>query len=129
MSNVDIQALIRFHAKQERLATVTAIQPPGRYGSLDLNAERLLVDGFIEKPQGEGGWINGGFFVLDPRVMEFISGDECSWEGESMVKLAKAGQLAAFRHQGFWQAMDTLRERNHLEELWKLRNAPWQVWS
>ena len=129
VADVDISALVQFHKDQGVEATVTAVQPPGRYGSLDLNANGAAVLGFTEKPQGDGGWINGGYFVLEPRAIERISGDASSWENEALHQLAQEGQLAAYHHHGFWQAMDTLRERNLLEELWQQRRAPWRVWE
>lgn len=126
VSDVDIRALIHFHRKSGRLATLTAVQPPGRFGSLVLDESKILS--FEEKPKGDGGWINGGFFVLSPKVLEFIHGDETVWEREPMEHLAKAGQLGAFFHHGFWQPMDTLRDKTHLEELWSGGRAPWKVW-
>jgi len=127
VSDVDITALIRHHRSQGVLATVTAVQPPGRFGALHL--ENGLVGGFREKPEGEGGWINGGFFVLSPKVIGLIDGDHTVWEREPMERLAKEGQLAAYFHTGFWQPMDTLRDKNHLEELFASGNAPWKVWE
>jgi glucose-1-phosphate cytidylyltransferase len=127
VSDIDITALIAFHRNHGHLATVTAIQPPGRWGLLDLNEQK--VAGFQEKPQGDGGWINGGFFVLSPKVLDYISGDEMLWEKEPMTRLAAADELFAFRHQGFWQAMDTLRDKSHLEELWSGGRAPWKKWK
>lgn len=129
VSDVDISALVQFHREQGKEATVTAVQPPGRYGSLDLNDNGTAVMGFAEKPQGDGGWINGGYFVLEPKAIERISGDNSSWETEALQQLAQESQLAAYHHHGFWQAMDTLRERNLLEELWEQRRAPWRVWE
>jgi glucose-1-phosphate cytidylyltransferase len=126
VANVDIHALLAFHKKHGKRATVTAMQPPGRYGALNMNGEK--VDGFIEKPQGDGGWINGGFFVLSPACLDLISSDEISWEGEPLGKLAAQGELMAFEHRGFWQPMDTLRDKNYLEELWQSGKAPWKVW-
>lgn len=127
LSNVDVGRLMAFHREQGTQATVTAVQPPGRFGSLDLDRNRIT--GFKEKPQGDGGWINGGFFVLSPRVLNLIDGDATIWEREPLERLAREGQLAAFRHDGFWQPMDTLRDKNHLEELWERGNAPWKVWK
>jgi glucose-1-phosphate cytidylyltransferase len=126
LSNVDIRAEIDFHRQQGRLATVTAVQPPGRYGVLERHREDVV--GFAEKPQGKDGWINGGFFVLDPAVISLIDGDSTSWEEAPMRRLAADGQLVAFEHSGFWQAMDTLREKNLLEELWQSGRAPWKLW-
>jgi glucose-1-phosphate cytidylyltransferase len=129
LANVDIAREIAFHRQHGKLATVTAVQPPGRYGALDMDADGTTVRGFLEKPQGEGGWINGGFFVLSPRCLEYIQGDASSWESESLTALAREGQLGAFEHRGFWQAMDTLRDKNHLEELWASKRAPWKEWE
>lgn len=126
VANVDITASIAFHQAHGKLATVTAVQPPGRYGSLELVGD--TVRGFIEKPQGEGGWINGGFFVLSPKVLDLIAQDSTSWELEPMAKLAADNQLRAFEHNGFWQPMDTLREKKLLESLWDSGKAPWKVW-
>lgn len=128
LADVDLKALVAFHHRHGKQATVTAVQPPGRYGSLAFDSGGDAVTGFMEKPQGDGGWINGGFFVLDPAVLERISGDSTSWELEPLRGLAQDGQLAAFRHHGFWQPMDTLRERNLLEELWRGGKAPWKRW-
>lgn len=129
VADVNITELVSFHREQGLKATVTAVQPPGRYGSLDLNNNSTEVLGFVEKPQGDGGWINGGFFVLEPAVLDQIAGDSSSWENETLRELAVTRQLAAYQHHGFWQAMDTLRERNLLEELWQQRKAPWRVWG
>ena len=127
LSNVDISESIKFHKAQSTLATLTAVQPPGRFGALDMDSHK--VRGFQEKPQGDGGWINGGFFVLSPKVIDEIEGDQTIWEREPMEKLASEGQLSAYLHTGFWQPMDTLRDKNYLEELWQSGNAPWKVWS
>jgi glucose-1-phosphate cytidylyltransferase len=127
VSNVDIQALINFHLQHGKLATVTAVQPPGRYGVLHVEGNN--VRGFIEKPHGDGAWINGGFFVLSPRCINLIADDVTSWEGAPLSKLAEAGELMAFEHTDFWQPMDTLRDKNHLEELWQSNRAPWKVWK
>ena len=126
LANVDITASIAFHKAHGKLATVTAVRPLGRFGSLTLDGE--TVRGFVEKPLGDGSWINGGFFVLSPKVIDTIAGDSTSWELEPMDKLAADGQLRAFVHLGFWQPMDTLREKNVLEELWTSGQAPWKVW-
>lgn len=127
VSNVNISAEIAFHKQHGNLATVLAVQPPGRYGALKIHGEK--VAGFSEKPPGDGGLINGGFFVLSPNCLELISGDHSSWEGEPLTRLAANGQLMAFEHKGFWQPMDTLREKNLLEELWASGKAPWKVWK
>lgn len=126
LSDVDITALVAFHRGHGRKATVTAVQPPGRYGALNMDEQRVL--GFTEKPKGDGGWINGGFFVLSPDCIDYVSGDQCSWEGEPLTRLAADGELRAFEHAGFWQPMDTLRDKNHLEELWATGHAPWMLW-
>ncbi len=127
VADVDISASIATHRASGKLATLTAVQPPGRYGALNLvGADQ--VAGFQEKPQGDGGWINGGFFVLEPAVFDYIHSDATSWEGEPLQRLAAEGQLQAYRHHGFWQPMDTLRDRVQLEELWESGNAPWKSW-
>lgn len=126
LSNVDISASIEFHRSHGKQATITAVLPPGRYGALarDGNA----VHGFMEKPRDEGGWINGGFFILSPKTLARISDDSTSWELEPLIGLAHDGELQAFEHTGFWQAMDTLREKNLLESLWQEGKAPWKIW-
>jgi len=126
VSDLDIRRLISFHTRSGRLATVTAIQPPGRYGALQMDGD--AVNSFQEKPAGDGAWINGGFFVLEPGVLEYIKDDSTAWEAEPLQRLAVDGQLAAYQHQGFWQAMDTLREKNQLEQLWSSGKAPWKMW-
>ena len=127
VSDVDISALIAHHRAHGRQATVTAVQPPGRYGALQFGHSNR-VQGFQEKPQGDGGWINGGFFVLEPEVISLIQGDATTWEQEPLKGLAADGKLTAYQHQGFWQPMDTLRDRHYLEELWAQGKAPWKVW-
>jgi glucose-1-phosphate cytidylyltransferase len=126
VSNVDISAQVAFHKQHGKRATVTAVQPPGRYGALNMDGQS--VRGFIEKPQGDGGWINGGFFVLSPSCIDLIAGDSTSWEAEPLTHLATNNDLMAYQHNGFWQPMDTLRDKNHLEELWQSGSAPWKVW-
>jgi glucose-1-phosphate cytidylyltransferase len=126
VSNLNIAATIAFHRQHGRMATVTAVQPPGRYGALQLDGE--LVTGFVEKPRGDGGLINGGFFVLSPRCLDLIAGDAISWEVEPLAQLAAMNELIAYRHEGFWQPMDTLREKNLLEDLWASGRAPWKMW-
>lgn len=126
LCDVDIGATIRFHKQHGRLATVTAVRPPARFGALKLDGN--TVNGFIEKPEGEGGFINGGFFVLSPRVIERIEDDNSSWEGEPLTGLAEEGELQAFMHDGFWQPMDTLRDKNLLEGMWSSGNPPWKIW-
>lgn len=127
VADIDITELVAFHKRHGKQATVTAVQPPGRYGAL--NMDGTSVRGFIEKPQGEGGWINGGFFVLSPSCLGIIADDTTSWEGEPLSCLAVQGELKAFEHRGFWQPMDTLRDKNHLEDLWQGGKAPWKVWK
>lgn len=127
VADVDIRQLVAFHHAHGKLATVTAVQPVGRYGALERDGD--VVRGFAEKPRGDGGWINGGFFVLSPECLDYIDGDESSWEGDPLTRIAEAGQLRAFEHAGFWQPMDTLRDKLHLEELWATRAAPWKVWA
>lgn len=126
VGDVNISKLITFHRSQGNLATLTAVQPPGRFGALKLHKSQVIS--FQEKPQGDNGWINGGFFVLEPEVFDFIEGDATVWEREPLEQLAKAEQLSAFRHKGFWQPMDTLRDKVRLEQLWDSGNAPWKVW-
>lgn len=126
VADIDIAALIQFHKSQGRLATITAAQPPGRFGSLVLTEDQVTA--FQEKPQGDGAWINGGFFVLSPRVLDYIDGDQTIWEREPMEALAASGEMSAYIHRGFWQPMDTLRDKNHLEELWAAGKAPWKKW-
>ena len=127
VANLDITALVAFHREQGTLATVSAVQPPGRFGALDVDGERVRAS--EEKPRGDGGWANGGFFVLSPGIDRCIDGDQTVWEQEPMRSLAAEGQLACYRHEGFWRAMDTLRDRNDLERLWRSGEAPWQIWS
>ena len=127
LSDVDVGKLLDFHRRHERLATLTAIQPPGRYGAVLIDNTR--VTSFQEKPAGDGAWVNGGFFILQPAVIDYIEGDATSWESEPLMKLAEERQLQAYQHDGFWQAMDTLRDKNHLEELWASGHAPWKRWA
>ncbi len=127
IADVDISALIAFHRQHGKRATVTAVQPPGRYGALDMHG--MTVKGFVEKPKGDGGWINGGFFVLAPACLDYVQGDATSWEGEPLMRLAAEGELKAFEHTGFWQPIDTLRDKNQLEALWVAGNAPWKCWK
>jgi glucose-1-phosphate cytidylyltransferase len=127
VGSIDITELIAFHRQHGKLATMTATQPPGRFGALQI--DKHAVTSFLEKPTGDGGWINGGFFVLSPKTLELIEGDETIWERKPLETLAHTRQLQAFFHPGFWQPMDTLRDKNHLEELWQSGKAPWKVWS
>ncbi len=126
VADLDIAASIAFHKQHGKLATVTAVLPPGRYGALERDGNQ--VAGFIEKPRGDGGWINGGYFVLSPKVLDFIENDSISWEAAPLAELARRQELMAFEHSGFWQPMDTLREKNLLEDLWQSGKAPWRVW-
>jgi glucose-1-phosphate cytidylyltransferase len=127
VGSVDIRAAIDFHRQHGKMATMTAVQPPGRFGALEFDGTN--IKSFIEKPQGDGGWINGGFFVLNPKVIDLIEGDETLWEKQPLEQLAKQGELEAYFHHGFWQPMDTLRDKNHLEELWASGKAPWKLWK
>lgn len=126
LTDLDIAASLKFHKGHGKLATVTAVQPSGRFGALSLDG--IDVKGFDEKPKGDGGWINGGFFVLSPKVIDYIEEDSTIWERGPMEKLSEMGQLMAHKHGGFWQPMDTLRDKNHLEELWEKGKAPWRKW-
>jgi glucose-1-phosphate cytidylyltransferase len=128
VGDVDINALIAFHKKQKKLATLTAVKPPGRFGAFTLEGNQQLISTFKEKPQGDGAWINGGFFVLEPGVIDYIADDKMTWEREPMENLARDGQLVAYKHHGFWQPMDTLRDKMYLEELWQRGNPPWKKW-
>ncbi len=127
VADIDISTLIKFHKQHGKQATVTAVQPPGRYGTLNMEGEKVVS--FIEKPKGDGGKINGGFFVLSPECLDYIDGDATSWESEPLVRLASNGELIAFEHKGYWQPMDTLRDKNQLEELWLSGSAPWKLWE
>ena len=127
LSNVDIRASIDFHLKHGKIATVTAVLPPGRYGALERTGDQ--VTRFTEKPRGDGGLINGGFFVLSPRCLDLLEGDQTSFESEPLTRLASMGEMMAFEHRGFWQPMDTLRDKNLLDELWASGRAPWKCWN
>ena len=126
VSDVDISAAIQFHQTHGKSATVTAVQPPGRYGALEQSGDQ--VTSFVEKPRGDGGLINGGFFVLSPKCLDLIEGDQTSWEGAPLTQLARTNEMMAFEHKGFWQPMDTLRDKNLLEDLWNSGKAPWKNW-
>ena len=128
VADVDITKVVAHHKQQNVLATMTAVQPPGRYGSLMID-KNGHINQFLEKPRGDGGWINGGFFVLNPKVIDYIQDDTTIFEKYPLEKLAGEGQLSAYQHAGFWQAMDTLRDKVKLEELWQTGNAPWKVWK
>ena len=127
VANVNIEKLIKFHLESNTKATLTAVQPPGRFGSLEFERGRVLS--FKEKPKGDGNLINGGFFVLEPSVIDLIDGDECIWEDKPLMKLAEDKELSAFCHSDFWQPMDTLRDKNYLQELWDSQQAPWKLWD
>ena len=127
LSDIDISSLISFHKNQKTFATATAVQPPGRFGKLEINNERITS--FTKKPIGDGAWINGGFFVLEPKVFDYIENDETIWEKQPLEKLASENQLSAFKHNGFWQPLDTLRDKNLLEGMWSSGNAPWKKWT
>ena len=126
VADVDISALLKFHRGHGAPATVTAVQPPGRYGGLRIESD--FVRKFVEKPKGDGGWINGGFFVLSPKVLDYVVDRQTSWDSDALVRLAADSKLKAFKHSGFWQPMDTLRDMHHLEQLWQSNKAPWKVW-
>lgn len=128
VADIDLTRLLAFHHEQEALATLTAVQPPGRFGAFKLGEGQTKVEHFREKPHGDGAWINGGFFVLEPEAIDYIDGDDTVWEREPMERLAGDGRLAAYRHTGFWHPMDTLRDRKVLEELWVSGDAPWKIW-
>jgi glucose-1-phosphate cytidylyltransferase len=128
VSDIDITSLIEFHKEQDVVVTLTAVQPPGRFGAFSMESEDSKIYTFKEKPKGDGAWINGGFFVVDPVALDYIENDTTVWEKEPMEKLAQEGLLAAYRHHGFWQPMDTLRDKNFLESLWEQPNPPWKVW-
>ena len=128
VANINIKYLVNFHKKHRRYATLTAVKPPGRFGALAIE-DQVEVTTFLEKPKGEGGYVNGGFFVLEPRIFDYISGDAAIWEREPLEKLASERQLLAYKHEDFWLSMDTLRDKNHLEDLWQRGNAPWRVWK
>jgi glucose-1-phosphate cytidylyltransferase len=128
VSNVDIIESIAFHKAQDALVTLTAVQPPGRFGAFSLGSNETMITSFKEKPRGDGAWINGGFFVVDPGAFDYIDGDATVWEREPLDRMAMDGKLAAFKHKGFWQPMDTLRDKHVLEDLWADGNAPWKTW-
>lgn len=128
VANVNITEVIEFHKQQNTLATLTAVQPPGRFGAIALHEGQTIIESFSEKTDGDGAYINAGFFVLDPQVIDFVTDDSVMWEHEPLRKLASMEQLSAYRHDGFWQPMDSLRDKNMLEDLWQSGNAPWKVW-
>lgn len=129
VGNVDIARSIAFHRERGHLATMTVVQPPGRFGAISLGTNESSIEHFKEKPNGDGAWVNGGFFVLEPGVLDYVTGDDTVWEQQPLQELAADGQLNAWKHPGYWQPMDTLHDRNKLEELWRSGNAPWKVWN
>lgn len=129
VSDIKLNELLKFHEDQNKLATVTAVQPPGRFGTFTLKKGQTLIDDFREKPIEDSAWVNGGFFVLEPEVIDYIEGDMTTFEREPLVGLANDDQLSAFRHHGIWQPMDTLRDKNYLQDMWDSGNAPWKIWD
>ena len=129
VSNVDLHALLQTHRSDKSLVTLTAVQPPGRFGTLTLAEEQTRVNQFLEKPQGDGAWINGGYFAVEPACLDYIDGDDISWEKEPLVRIAQENKLSAYKHSGFWQPMDTLRDKQYLESLWESQSPPWKVWE
>jgi glucose-1-phosphate cytidylyltransferase len=129
VTDVNIRELISFHQQKKALVTLTAVKPPGRFGAFKLDSGQDMIAAFKEKPQGDGAWINGGFFVLEPEAINYIDGDSTVWEREPMEGLSKDGMIAAYRHTKFWQAMDTLRDKMHLEKLWLSGSPPWKIWE
>lgn len=128
VTDININDLVSFHKQQNTLATLSAVQPPGRFGAFSLSQKDAKITSFWEKPKGDGAWINGGYFVLEPKIFDYIKDDKTVWEQEPMKNLAHNGQLSAYKHSGFWQPMDTLRDKNVLENLWQSQKAPWKVW-
>ena len=128
LSDVNITNLLKFHQDHKKIATVTAVQPAGRFGSLSIGDEDNIST-FLEKPPGDNSWINGGFFVLEPQVIDYIDRDETVWEREPLEKISKSKQLVAYKHSGFWYPMDTLRDKNYLNQIWKSGTSPWRVWN
>ena len=128
LSDINITNLLKFHQDNQKIATVTAVQPAGRFGSLSIGPEDN-ISSFLEKPPGDNSWINGGFFVLEPEVIDYIGGDETVWEMEPLEKISQNRQLVAYKHRGFWHPMDTMRDKNYLNQLWKSGKAPWKVWN
>jgi glucose-1-phosphate cytidylyltransferase len=128
VSDINLSELITFHRRQNALATLTAVKPPGRFGAFKLDEDQEKILSFKEKPQGDGAWINGGFFILEPQVIDYIEGDSTVWEQEPMQRLAADGQLSAYRHSGFWQPMDTLRDKRLLDDMWENGAPPWKIW-
>jgi glucose-1-phosphate cytidylyltransferase len=128
VADIDIASLIQFHKEQGTLATLTAAQPPGRFGAFTMKHDENRISAFHEKPDGDGAWVNAGFFVLEPGVFDYIDGDETTWEKEPMERLAQEGEMSAYKHNGFWQPMDTLRDKHFLESMWQDNKAPWKLW-
>ena len=128
VSDINITELIKFHSDQKTIATMTAVLPVGRFGAINIDSNQNKITSFKEKPRGDGAWINGGFFILEPSVIDYISEDATVWEQEPLMKLSHEGMLSAFKHSGFWQPMDTLRDKMYLEDLWKSGKAPWKKW-
>lgn len=128
LADIDVTTLINFHRSQSTLATLTAVQPPGRFGAFTMGSDESKIRAFHEKPRGDSAWVNGGYFVLEPKVIDYIADDFTVWEREPMERLAQDGQMSAYKHEGFWQPMDTIRDRNYLEGLWKSDEAPWKTW-
>ena len=129
VSNVNLHALLDTHQSDNSLVTLTAVQPPGRFGTLTLAEKQTRVNQFLEKPQGDGAWINGGYFAVEPASLDYIDGDDISWEKEPLMKIAEENKLSAYKHSGFWQPMDTLRDKQYLESLWENQSPPWKVWE
>lgn len=128
VANIDIRALLAFHKAEKSLCTLTAVQPPGRFGAIALGANQTKITQFQEKPEGDGAWINGGYFVCQPEVLDFIDGDDTIWEREPLTELAHSNELSAYKHAGFWHPMDTLHDKQQLESLWRLGQPPWKIW-
>ena len=129
VTDLDISEAIKFHKAQKTLATMTAVQPPGRFGAFTMSADQSKITSFKEKPKGDGAWINGGYFILEPEVIDYIKDDSTTWEQEPLQTLAHEGELSAYKYSGFWQNMDTLHDKNKLEQLWSTGQAPWKVWK
>ncbi len=127
LTNVNIKKTLDFHKKNKKIATVLAVKPSGRFGAIEIKDE--IVQKFLEKPKGDGGWINGGFFVLNRKIFKYLTKKNCIWEREPLEKISREKQLSAYKHQGFWYSMDTLRDKNHLENLWNSKNVPWKIWN
>tara|TARA_Y100000768_G_scaffold386877_1_gene376384 strand:+ start:2759 stop:3529 length:771 start_codon:yes stop_codon:yes gene_type:complete len=127
LTNVNIKKTLDFHKKNKKIATVLAVKPSGRFGAIEIKDE--IVQKFLEKPKGDGGWINGGFFVLNKKIFKYLTKKNCIWEREPLEKISREKQLSAYKHEGFWYSMDTLRDKNHLENLWNSKNVPWKIWN